>query len=239
MGMQICDHDTTVNVSSRSSVQKRHFFWMHDGVVLCPRWDQKSPIHDGSSGHDAVGSWHFWVSESKFWQFECGIHVTVLGMIEPLHCNEMVAVPVPEETAALGEVQGVTSVFFHDHFYVIVSWPPVEHLHGSECDEFSSELIGLGHLGVRDRHFHACSERHGGDPGQGFPPGFCLAGNRPRDGKESRFAREQFACPFSFFSRVAKGLPCPGVLKPDRGLLSNQGGCKQNRGGGCPRRGGA
>ena len=29
MGMQICDHDTTVNVSSRSSVQKRHFFWMH------------------------------------------------------------------------------------------------------------------------------------------------------------------------------------------------------------------
>jgi hypothetical protein len=79
----------------------------------------------------------------------------------------MVAVPVPEETAALGEVQGATSVFLHDHFYVIVSWPPVEHLHGSECDEFCSELIGLGQLGVRDRHFHACSERHGGDPGQG------------------------------------------------------------------------
>ena len=229
--MKFCDDDTTVNISSRSSVQKRHFFWMHDGVVLCPRWDQKSPIHDGSSGHDAVGSWHFWVSESKFWQFECGIHVTVLGMIEPLHCNEMVAIPVPEETAALGEVQGVTFVFLHDHFDVIVPWAPVEHLHGSECYKFGSVLIVRGQLAIRNRHFHACSKRHGGDPGQGFPPGLCLSGHRPRNAKEGRFAREQFTCPLSFFSCVAEGCPCAGIRESNRGLLSNQRGAKQQRGG--------
>ena len=179
--MLFCDDDTTVNISSCCLVQERHFFWMHDGVVVSPRFDQKSSIYDGSSGHNAVGSRQVGVRECKFWEFYCGIHATVLGMIEPLHCNEMVAVSVPEETAALGEVTGVTVVFLHDHFDVIVPRATVEHLHGSECNKFGSVLIVRRQLGIRYRHFHARCKRHRGDPAQGFPPGLCLSGHRPRD----------------------------------------------------------
>ena len=181
MDMLFCDYRTTVNNSSLRSVQERHFFWMHDGVVFIPRFDQKSSIHDGSSGHDAVGSWIVGVRECKFWEFDCGINATVLGMIEPLHCNEMVAVPVPEETAALGEVKGVTFVFLHDHFDVIVPRATVEHLHGSECNKFGSVLIVRRQLGIRNRHFHARCKCHRENPVQGFPPGLCLSGHRTRD----------------------------------------------------------
>jgi hypothetical protein len=118
-----------------------------------------------------------------------------------------------------------------------VPWPPVEHFHGPECDEFCSVPIGHGQLAIRDWYCKACCKRDWVDPFQGFTTGFCLSVCRPRDGMENGFRRVQLACPLSFFYCVSDGRPRPRIFEPDRSPLPNQSGSQQLRGRFCPHRG--